>query len=180
MRDPTNQKMTRRPRPRLAPEPMSPSRPGTRVGEQRPRIRGRPFQPGNPGRPPGSKNHVTRLVEQLVSGDAEELSQKMIALAKQGNVRCLEYCLDRLLPKRSGRPLDLQLPSINDVHDVKAAMAAVTTAVNNGDVTAEEAAHLVHWFEGYAKIVAIHEIHVRLEALESAAKEREGDRTTEQ
>jgi hypothetical protein len=118
------------------------------------------------------------LVEQLVSGDAEALSQKMIELAKQGNVRCLEYCLDRLLPKRSGRPLDLQLPDINGVHDVKAAMAAITTAVNKGDVTAEEAAHLVHWFECYARIITSDDILVRLEALELEAKER--DRTPEQ
>jgi hypothetical protein len=61
------------------------------------------------------------LVEKLVCGDAEELTQKMIELAKQGKIRCLEHCLDRLLPKRSGRPLDLQLPSINGVHDVNAA-----------------------------------------------------------
>ena len=177
MRDPASQKMTRRrPRPRLAlMEPISASNPGTRVGEQRPKIRGRPFQPGNPGRPLGSKNRVTRLVEQLVSGDAEALGQKMIELAKQGNVRCLEYCLDRLLPKRSGRPLDLQLPSINDVRDVRAAMAAITTAVNNGDVTAEEAAHLVRWFEAYAQIITTHDILVRLEALESEAKESGDD-----
>jgi hypothetical protein len=110
------------------------------------------------------------LVEQLVSGDAEALSQKMIELAKQGNVRCLEFFLDRLLPKRSGRPLDLQLPSINGVHDVRAAMAAITTAVNNGDVTAEEAAHLVRWFEAYANVITNHDLHVRLEALELAAK----------
>jgi hypothetical protein len=183
MRDPGSQKMTRRTRRRLVPmKPMTTSKLGTRVGEPRPKIRGRPFQPGNPGRPPGSKNRVTRLVEQLVAGDAEELSQKMIELAKQGNVRCLEYCLDRLLPKRSGRPLDLQLPSINGVHDIIAAMAAVATAVNNGDVTAEEAAHLVHWFEGYTKIITTHDIVVRLEALESEAKERGDlvDRTTEQ
>ena len=177
MGDPGNQKITRqRPRPRLAlMEPITASNPGTLVGEQRPKIRGRPFQPGNPGRPLGSKNRATRLVEQMVSGDAEALGQKMIELAKQGNVRCLEYCLDRLLPKRSGRPLDLQLPSINGVHDVRAAMAAVTMAVNNGDATAEEAAHLVHLFEAYAKIIATHDLHMRLEALELAAKESGDD-----
>jgi hypothetical protein len=171
--------MVRRPRPRLALiEPMTASKPERRVAAQRPRIRGRPFQPGNPGRPPGSKNRVTRLVEQLVSGDAEELSQKMIELAKQGNVRCLGFFLDRLFPKRSGRPLDLQLPRINSVHDVKAAMAVVTRAVNNGDVTAEEAAHLVHWFEAYTKIITTHDIVVRLEALELAAKESGDDLST--
>ena len=175
MGEPADQKVTRRVRPRLAlMEPMTASKPGTRLGEQRPKIRGRPFQPGNPGRPPGSKNRVTRLVEQVVCGDAEALSRKMSELAKQGNVRCLEYCLDRLLPKRSGRPLDLQLPSINDVRDVRAAMAAITTAVNNGAVTAEEVAHLVHLFEAYAKIITTHDFHVRLEALELEAKERRG------
>src|SRR5262249_38190864 len=108
MGDQNNQKMTRRRSRPLLVEPITASNARTRVGDQRPKIRGRPFQPGNPGRPPGSKNRATRLVEQMVSGDAEALSQKMIELAKQGNVRCLEYCLDRLLPKRSGRPLDLQ------------------------------------------------------------------------
>ena len=138
---------------------------------QKPKIRGRPFQPGNSGRPPGSKNKTTRLVEQLVAGDAEKLGRKMIELAKQGNVRCLEYCLDRLLPKRSGRPLDFQLPAINNVQDLIAAMATITTAVNNGDLTAEEAAHLVHWFEGYGKIFTIYDLAVRIEALESQMKE---------
>jgi hypothetical protein len=45
------------------------------------KVRGRPFQSGNPGRPPGSKNKTTRLVEQLVEGDAEKLCRKMLELA---------------------------------------------------------------------------------------------------
>jgi hypothetical protein len=49
----------------------------------------------------------------------------------------------------------LQLPSIKSVHDVMAAMGAVMTAVNNGDVTAEEAAHLFRSFEVYTNIIAI-------------------------
>ncbi len=138
---------------------------------QQPKVRGRPFQPGNSGRPPGSKNQTTRLVEQLVSGDAEELGRKMIELAKQGNVRCLEYCLDRLFPKRTGRPLDFQLPDVNSVQDLVAAMAKITTAVNNGDLTAEEAAHLVHCYEVYGRILTTHDLAVRIEALESQMKE---------
>jgi hypothetical protein len=139
------------------------------------KVRGRPFQPGNPGRPPGSKNKTTRLVEQLVEGDAEELSRKMLELAKKGNVRCLEYWLDRLVPKRSGRPLDLQLPAIKSVHDLTAGMAAVTTAVNNGDLTAEEATHVIQWFECYVKIFTVYDLAVRLEALESEMKKKGRD-----
>ena len=153
---------------------------GARAEGQSSRIRGRPFQPGNPGRPPGSKNKTTRLVEQLVEGDAEKLSRKMLELAKKGNVRCLEYCLDRLLPKRSGRPLDLQLPAITSVHDLIAGMSAVAAAVNNGDLTAEEATHVVQWFEGYAKIFTIYDLAVRLETLESEMKRKGLDLTPSQ
>ncbi len=45
---------------------------------------------------------------------------------------------------RTGRPLVFQLPDINSVQDLVAAMAKIATAVNNGDLTAEAAAHLVH------------------------------------
>ena len=144
---------------------------GALLEAQHPKVRGRPFQPGNSGRPPGSKNKMTRLVEQLFAGDAEELGRKMIELAKQGNVRCLEYCLDRLFPKRTGRPLDFQLPDINGVQDLVAAMAKITTAVNNGDLTAEEAAHLVHCYEGYGRMFAIYDLEVRLKTIESRMKE---------
>src|SRR6516165_11928245 len=150
------------------------------AGEKSSKVRGRPFQPGNSGRPLGSKNKTTRLVEQLVEGDAEKLSRKMLELAKKGNVRCLEYCLDRLLPKRSGRPLDLQLPAINSVQDLIAAMTTVTTAVNNGDLTAEEATHVVQWFECYAKIFTVHDFAVRLETLESEMKKKGLDLTPSQ
>jgi hypothetical protein len=104
----------------------------------------------------------------------------MLELAKKGNVRCLEYCLDRLLPKRSGRPLDLQLPAINRVPDLIAAMAEVTTAVNNGDLTAEEATHVVRWFECYANIFTVYDFAVRLETLESEMKKKGLDLTPSQ
>jgi hypothetical protein len=144
---------------------------------QRSKVRGRPFKLGNPGRPAGSKNKTTRLVEQLVDNDAAKLTQKMIQLALAGSVPCLQYCLDRLLPKRSGRPLDLQLPAINSANDLMAAMSAVTTAVNNGDLTVEEAADLGQWLEGHAKILTVHNLAVRLEALEMQMKERGYDLT---
>src|SRR5262245_45313465 len=63
------------------------------------KIRGRPFQRGNPGRPRGSKNRTTRLLEELVAGEAEKLAQKAVELALAGNVKCLHFCLDRLLPR---------------------------------------------------------------------------------
>src|SRR3974377_99902 len=82
------------------------------------KIRGRPFQPGNPGRPPGSKNQTTRLVEQLVSDEGEKLIRKVIDLALAGNVKCLEMCLDRLLPRRNGRPVDFSMPNVTGTNEI--------------------------------------------------------------
>jgi hypothetical protein len=131
------------------------------------KVRGRPFQPGNPGRPPGSKNKTTQLVEQLVEDEAENLTRKLIQLALKGNVRCLYYCLERLAPRRNGRPVDFQLPPIKQTQDLVAAMAAITTAVNTGDLTAEEAGHLVHVLEAHIKAIETHDFAVRLDRIEA-------------
>jgi hypothetical protein len=135
-------------------------------------IRGRPFQPGNPGRPRGSKNRTTRLLEELVAGEGEKLIQKTVELALGGNVKCLQLCLDRLLPRRTGRPLDFTLPAVNDARDIVAAMAAITTAVNDGRLTAEEAGQLVQILDAYAKALKIHDLEIRIAALESQKKAR--------
>ena len=59
------------------------------------RVRGRPFQKGNPGRLPGSKNKLTRLLEELVEDDGENLTRKAIQLGLKGNVQCLQYLLSQ-------------------------------------------------------------------------------------
>ena len=134
-----------------------------------PKVRGRPFQPGNPGRPLGAKNRTTRLVEQLVDGEAEKIARKLIELATGGNVRCLEIALDRLAPKRSGRPIDFQLPEIKNPHDVVTAMAAAS-GVNDGSLTVEEASHLSRVLDGYANAITTFDLVARVEALEAAKK----------
>ena len=136
------------------------------------KIRGRPFQPGNPGRPIGAKNKTTRLLEQLMADEAPNLIRKVIDRAKGGNTKCLALCVDRLLPRRNGRPVDFSLPAINNTHDVVAAMAAITTGVNDGSLTAEEAGQLVNFVTAYVKILETHDHAARLEALESQMRKR--------
>ena len=132
--------------------------------------RGRPFERGNPGRPRGSKNRTTRLLEELVAGEGEKLIQKTVELALGGNVKCLQLCLDRLMPRRAGRPLDFTLPAVNEARDIVAAMAAITTAVNDGRLTAEEAGQLMHILNGYTKALETHDLATRIAALESQLK----------
>jgi hypothetical protein len=134
------------------------------------KVRGRPFQPGNPGRPLGSKNKATLILEKLGENYAEEFGQKMSELAKGGNVRALEFWLERLLPKRSGRPVELQLPKIDGASDVPFAMAAAAEAVSSGSITPDEASQLVHLLERYSNAVIASEFAVRLQNLETQVK----------
>jgi hypothetical protein len=108
----------------------------------------------------------------LVAGEGEKVAQKAVELALAGNVKCIQMCLDRLLPRRNGRPVDFSLPAINDPHDVVAAMAAITTAVNDGTLTAEEAGALVHIINSYARAVTTADFATRIEVLESQIKGR--------
>jgi hypothetical protein len=107
------------------------------------------------------------LVEQLLADEGETLTRTLIYKALAGDVRCLQLCLDRLLPRRNSRPVDFQLPAISNAHDVVAAMAAITTGISDGSLTAEEAGHLAHVLEGYAKAVTTYDLAVRLDSLES-------------
>jgi hypothetical protein len=134
------------------------------------KARGRPFPRGNSGRPLGAKNKTTRFLEELVEGEGEKLIHKLLERALGGDPRCLLYCVDRLLPQRRGRPVDLQLPQINSVQDVPLAMAAVTNGINAGKVTAEDASHLVHLFDSYVQAVVASDIAVRIEKVESVLK----------
>ncbi len=134
------------------------------------KVRGRPFQPGNPGRPPGAKNRLTQMIEQLLAEKTQPLTQKLIEIGLDGDARTIRYCLDRVSPRRYGRPVDFKLPPINDVRDVVAAMAAITTGVNDGNLTPEEADHLVHVLEVYTKAFETHDLAARLENLESRVK----------
>ena len=68
----------------------------------------KPGQSGNPaGKPKGTRNKATLAVEALLDGEAEELTRKAIELAKTGDIPALRICLDRILPPRKDRPLNL-------------------------------------------------------------------------
>lgn len=145
-------------------------RPKQKSSPSEPPARGRPFKPGNPGRPPGSKNKTTKILEELLDGEAENLTRTLIDLAKEGERRSLLYCMDRLIPQRRGRALDLQLPKINGVKDIPSAMSVIAAGVNDGNLSAEEASHLVRFFESYANAFIVNDFAIRLQNVESQMK----------
>jgi hypothetical protein len=136
------------------------------------KARGRPFKPGNPGRPPGSKNKITQMVEQLAEGQAEQLVQKVLELAQAGDVACLRMILDRLWPLRKGQPVNVVMPPINTPQDVVSAIASIWTGIRDGRLTPDEASALSIVVDRSVQAIELHDITRRIAALEEARDKR--------
>ena len=76
--------------------------------------RGRPFEAGrsgNPnGRPKGSRNRITRALEELIDGKAEALVAKAIEKGLKGDSSMLRALLSRTVPAQRARTVELELP----------------------------------------------------------------------
>lgn len=114
----------------------------TRINAPPTRVRGRPFKKGNPGRAKGSRNKVTMLAEHLLDGEAPAIMRKAIELAKRGNPVALRLCLERLVPVRKDRTVNVDLPPIESPESAAKAAAAVTQAVATGKLTPNEGAEM--------------------------------------
>src|SRR3954454_11154830 len=106
------------------------------TGNQQESTKFKPGLSGNPrGRAKGSRNQMTLAMEALLDGESEALTRKAIELALGGDITALRLCLDRVLPPRKDRPINFEMPAIATIEDAPAAMAAITSAVANGDIT---------------------------------------------
>jgi hypothetical protein len=130
--------------------------------------RGRPFKPGNPGRPPGSKNKITQIVEQLAEGQAEQLIQKAVELALAGDGPCMRMILDRIWPPRKGQPVDVNMPPINNPQDLVPAIVSIWTAICEGRMTPDEANALSGVVDRTIQAIEHKDVLQRIENLEKA------------
>src|SRR5262249_30502955 len=137
-----------------------------------PEGRFKPGLSGNPaGRPPGSRNKATETAELLLEGEAVALNRKAVELALGGDPIALRLCLDRLIPPRRGRKVQLaNVPPVSSVAGLGPTMAAITTAATTGEITPGVAAELARVVEFYARAVEVTDFDQRLRQLEEDKK----------
>jgi hypothetical protein len=129
----------------------------------------KPGQSGNPnGRPKGARNRATVAAEQLLDGEASNLTRKAIELAKEGDTTALRLCIERILPARKDRPVTFSLPNLEHANDAVMASAAIVEAVAKGDLTPSEAAELSKVLDGFARTLEAADFENRLMRLEEA------------
>ena len=127
-----------------------------------------PGQSGNPnGKPKGARNKTTLAVLELLEGEAQAITRKIIDKAKKGDITALRICMDRLAPPPKDRPVDIDLPPMVVAADAVKASAAILAAVGEGQLTPSEAAYLSRMIEGFTKSIEVYELERRLSKLET-------------
>ena len=110
-------------------------------------------QSGNPaGRPKGSLNQTTLACQELLKGEAENITRKAIEKALSGDITSLRLCIERILPPRKDNLLSVNLPVVDNQRDMKQFIMAVLESVKNGNITISEAQgimEIAHELEHY-------------------------------
>jgi hypothetical protein len=136
--------------------------------------RGRPFKKGvsgNPaGKPPGARNRTTLAVQELLGGEAENLTRKCVELAMRGDSTALRLCMERLAPPPKDRPIDFPMPAATTARDVNVALAKVTEAVGAGNLTPGEGNSLAALLEIHRRGIETADLEDRVERLEKETK----------
>lgn len=135
------------------------------------------FQPGNThgkGRVVGSRNNVTVAAENIIQGESEALSRKLIELALAGNVACLKTAIERIVPVCKSAPVCLpDMPRINSVADASELTAYVIDAIADGTVSPVEGEIISRACERHLKALEVRDLEQRLAALEGKLMEKQ-------
>jgi hypothetical protein len=143
-----------------------------RPGEKKAAIPGKKgFQKGrsgNPaGRPKGARNKATLIAEQLLDGESEAITRKVIELAKEGDLVALRLCLERIMPKRRSRAISFSLPPGAAETDLPSAYDWILNAVADGVMTIDEAKEIASLLEAKRRAIETTHLMERLEQIEA-------------
>lgn len=129
-------------------------------------------QSGNPkGKPRGARNKSTLTAEKLLEGSLDKICQRIEEEALNGNMQAAKMILDRVLPCKKDRVIQIDLPHIKTHDDVLSAIGSIVNAVGNGEISPSEGESLSRTIDLYSKTLEVHELDVRLKAIENSFKE---------
>jgi hypothetical protein len=116
-------------------------------------------------------------LQQLLAGKAERVVRAVVDAAIAGDMRAAKLVLERVLPKRIGRPVEEGVAGeITTASDTCAALASIASAALDGRISTAEAADLAAVVETYRRSVETVDVVARLERLEQQAAQRDANR----
>jgi hypothetical protein len=115
----------------------------------------------------GGKRMAVQADDAMLEAHREELIDRALDKALEGDSVSLWKLLDRVMPAPRGRPVRLALPALRTLDDVNEAQIAVGVALASGVVTPTEAAVINRGvIEPRRKMIETHELERRIAALE--------------
>lgn len=109
-------------------------------------------QSGNPhGRPKGSLNKTTLACQELLNGEGEAITRKVVEMALAGDITALKLCFERIVPPRKERPVCVDLPAIDKDADLPTFTGELLKAVTSGEITITEAQGLLELATNHRK-----------------------------
>ncbi len=120
------------------------------------------------GRPKGSGQaaHYRAMLEPY----AEELIQRVVDMAKDGDMTALKLCLDRLCAPL--RPTDrvVTIEGMADAKELSDKGNLILTGVANGNIKPTEAVSLMNVISSQARILEVDELERRITELEQRSE----------
>lgn len=129
---------------------------------------GRPFLPGNTfskGRPPGRKNKLTIFREALDKG-ATAIIRVVKEQALKRDPVAMKLCMERLVPVPKTPTPRFQLPTVYSAADLAPAIGAVTKAVAEGWLSAQDGESVARIIECHRRTLEAEDFERRLRVLE--------------
>lgn len=130
-------------------------------------------QSGNPsGKRPGTLNKRSQFIK-LLEDNAENLINKLIELALEGDVQALRFCLERFLPKATTNQyvqLDLQGLDVQLSKNLPMIGKKIIDATASGVLSVQDGNQFMHLINAQKGFLAQEELAKRLDELESHQK----------
>lgn len=131
-------------------------------------------QSGNPtGRPPGSKDKRTALREMLES-HSEELINKALELAREGDSAALKMCIDRLMPPLRPQHEKILLEGISGTLTEQA--QAIIQNMAEGKLAPDQATNMIQAISAMCSIQEVDELRRALDQLEMEVEQLKGSK----
>ena len=126
-------------------------------------------QSGNPsGRPRGARHAALLALDVIGAEAAQDVLAAVVTAAKAGDMRAADLLLRRLWSERKGRPVAIDLPTLETAADLAAGLGAVAAHVAAGALSPEEGQAVAGILEAQRRAVETVDLARRLAALEQS------------
>jgi len=128
---------------------------------------------GNPkGKPKGARNKSSLVAEALLEGSLDKICKKVEEEALNGNMQAAKMILERFLPPRKDRFIEIDFPPIHTLEDIVKVVEFIFSSVGKGEISPSEGEILTRMVESYSKAIEGCQFESRLKNLEENLKNR--------